>query len=207
MSSVSNPETFSSNWHVLLGIFTETSFTVSGIALLINDSTAAAEQEAGMHIPNEMAVPLSGLDWWNESVWKFNFSNKTDVLKTRKWNTYVGTAIRGLTEGFSSDCTTSGTGTLWKSFWYAFCCIIPFKSIIKLPKQYCVLYCSAFRLIWKHSAKPPNSYRFPSNIDDGNLPHASKTEMNIFKIRKTECIKIVFSPNSIYVSWPTDPNW
>lgn len=62
MSSVSNPETFSSNWHVLLGIFTETSFAVSGIALLINDSTAAAEQEAGMHIPNEMAVPLSGLD-------------------------------------------------------------------------------------------------------------------------------------------------
>lgn len=63
MSRVSNSDAFSSNWHVLLGIATETFFLkISGIALLINDSIAETEHEAGTHSPKVIPNPLEDLN-------------------------------------------------------------------------------------------------------------------------------------------------
>lgn len=61
MSRVSNPDGFSSNWHVLPGSLIETFSTFCEMILLTNSSTTSDEQLAGIQTPNVMADPLDAL--------------------------------------------------------------------------------------------------------------------------------------------------
>lgn len=168
---VLSSEIFSSNWQVSLESCTVTLLVFWWISSFKSDSIESSEQVAGRQIPNLIAKPLfSGLI---EDHNVFNcFQNKHFHLKA---DTYNNTPMRGLIFVSFEVCNMLGIFKLFVLLWFSCIGESPSTSITSFPMQNCVLYNSRSRWMWKHSEKPPNSKKFPSNTADGIFPQASIT--------------------------------
>lgn len=110
-------------------------------------------------------------------------------------------AIRGLVCWSLPNCHTFGRMLLIALYREKFDDDIPFKFKTSCPKQYFVWYNSAFRWMWKHSEKAPNSNRFPFKIPEGSFPHASITVIFVIKYVQNyyySRFKLIFTNETIH---------